>query len=80
MVRITPFEDLNSENASASGGKPPDPPQYVIFLNPKDECLEITPFENLNLGNASTSGGKPSDPLNMSDFEILRHPYVSLNA
>ena len=30
-LEITPFEDLNLENASASGGRPPDPLDLLSF-------------------------------------------------
>ena len=64
-LEIAHLTSRNSENASASGGKPPDPPHLldvVIITHWKDGSLEIAHLTTRNSENASASGGKPLIP------------------
>ena len=65
-LEIVHLASRNSENASAPGGKSPDPPplfDVVILHIVKDESLEIAHLTSRLSENASASGGKPPDPL-----------------
>ena len=59
---IAHLTSRNSENVSASGGKPPDPPpllDIVILDIVKDETLEIAHLTFRDSENASASGAPP---------------------
>ena len=61
-LEIAHLTSRNSENASASGSKPPDPPPLlgvVILHIGRMKSLEIAHLTSRNSENASASGGKP---------------------
>ena len=61
-LEIAHLTSRNSENASASGGKPPDPLLDVVILHiVKDERLEIAHLTSRHSENAS--GLSPLTPL-----------------
>ena len=71
VLKLLILTSRNSENASASGGKPPDPLPSLVLLYERMKSLEMAHLTSRNSENASASGGKPPDPPPLLGVVIL---------